>query len=539
MDYSMIDIDNIKRDITDLKSLVNNLIIKIDSISSIANDTSDVLEREVLGGGGSTRYIKDSNPFKKKNYAESPYTVFCDQEESDDGNMYIYVPKGCLRVDGEAVSLDADYEVVEGLSADESDGVKESVYAHVRVVVKNGVNDVQTKFTVDKDYDGWEWEPGERRYDFLVGVFAETYTRLCESMVEFDERKPPVAFEVVGRNGNWHVRYLPGCFSYSGFTPAKVEPVPDNDGWVRLDSKGKSLSISAIASLEIKEVDVDGKIEKKVVGCSKLKFSIGGDTSEGSSSEGSSDEGSSEGNFRFAVADIKDGVVKQVALGAIHIGSNSVAPLSETPNDGVLTIRDADGNTIGTFSANQYDNTEIDIPVGQTPNDGKLTINVGGAEAGYFTADQSNDTVINLPEVKDGTLSIKSSDGKVIGEFSANQESDVDITLPAPSIPEVETPNDGVLTIKDSKGNTIGTFSANQKNDVEVNLPVAESGGGGGETYGASGSITVVCDTQYDKYSHQLQQKTQIITIEDGLVKDIGEISDWGMIVGGQAKPVG
>lgn len=527
MDFPTMQMFNIKREISELKSVVDNLTIKIDSISSIANDTSDDLEREIFEGEGSTGYIKDSNPFKKKNYAESPYTVFCDQEESGDGNMYIYVPKGCLRIDGDDVSFGADYEIVEGLSAEENEGIKESVYAHVRVTVKNGVNDVQIKFTVNKDYDGWEWEPGERRYDFLVGVFDETYTRVCESMVEFDERKPPVAFEVAGRNGDWHIRYLPGCFSYLGFTPAEVEPVPEDDGWISLNNQGRSLSISAIASLEIEEVNVNGKIEKKVVGCSKLKFSTGGGTSEAPS----------ESNFIFTVADIQDGIVKQVALGAIHVGSNSIAPLSETPNNGVLTIRDSNGNTLGTFSANQYDNTEIDIPAWATPNDGRLSINVGGVEAGYFTADQSANTVINLPAVKDGALLIKSSDGNIIGQFSANQESDVTITLPDPPIPEVEAPNDGVLTIKKTNGEVIGQFSANQKNNTEVIIPVSEEGDGSG-TPGFSGSITVVCEVQYDKTSHQLQQKTQVITVEKGLIKNVGEISDWIMIVGGQAKPI-
>ena len=525
MDFSTMQMFNIKREISELKSVVDNLTIKIDSMSSIANDTSDYLEREIFEGEGNTGYIKDSNPFKKKNYAESPYTVFCDQEESGDGNMYIYVPKGCLRIDGDDVSFGADYEIVEGLSAEENEGIKESVYAHVRVTVKNGVNDVQIKFTVNKDYDGWEWEPGERRYDFLVGVFDETYTRVCESMVEFDERKPPVAFEVAGRNGDWHIRYLPGCFSYLGFMPAEVEPVPEDDGWISLNNQGRSLSISAIASLEIEEVNVNGKIEKKVVGCSKLKFLV------------NAHEVSPESNFIFTVADIQDGVVKQVALGAIHVGSNSIAPLSETPNNGVLTIRDSNGNTLGTFSANQYDNTEIDIPAWATPNDGRLSINVGGVEAGYFTADQSANTVINLPAVKDGALLIKSSDGNIIGQFSANQESDVTITLPDPPIPEVEAPNDGVLTIKKTNGEVIGQFSANQKNNTEVIIPVGEEGDGS-ETPGFSGSITVVCEVQYDKSSHQLQQKTQVITVEKGLIKNVGEISDWRMIVGGQAKPI-
>ena len=94
-----------------------------------------------------------------------------------------------------------------------------------------------------------------------------------------------------------------------------------------------------------------------------------------------------------------------------------------------------------------------------------------------------------------------------------------------------------MLTIKKSNGEVIGQFSANQKNNTEVIIPVSEEGDGSG-TPGFSGSITVVCEVQYDKTSHQLQQKTQVITVEKGLIKNVGETSDWIMIVGGQAKPI-
>ena len=82
--------------------------------------------------------------------------------------------------------------------------------------------------------------------------------------------------------------------------------------------------------------------------------------------------------------------------------------------------------------------------------------------------DQIDALVKSLPDVYDGTLSIKDADGNELGTFTANQASGSVITLPAS--PEV---NDGKLSIKDSEGNLLGSFTANQKTSTEIVIPAA------------------------------------------------------------------
>ena len=103
------------------------------------------------------------------------------------------------------------------------------------------------------------------------------------------------------------------------------------------------------------------------------------------------------------------------------------------------------------------------------------------------------------PVVNDGLLTIQTSDGTVLGRFTANQAGDTVVTLPDPPQPvppewgeitnkpdcfppcdhdhDFLEPNDGKLTIKDEDGDVLGEFTANQEGDTEVVIPAASTAG--------------------------------------------------------------
>ena len=83
------------------------------------------------------------------------------------------------------------------------------------------------------------------------------------------------------------------------------------------------------------------------------------------------------------------------------------------PNDGVLTVKDHAGATVGTFTANQAGNTDVTLPEG-------------------FSGDYND--LINAPDINDGKLTIKDEDGDVLGEFTANQAGDTEVVLPSSDV---------------------------------------------------------------------------------------------------------
>ena len=193
--------------------------------------------------------------------------------------------------------------------------------------------------------------------------------------------------------------------------------------------------------------------------------------------------------------------------------------------DGQLTIQDADGSTLGTFTANQANNTTITIPTSDfsgswndltdkpTIGDGRITIEESnGNDLGEFTVNQvgnliitlpagasfsgSYDDLTNKPTIGDGKLTIKNSDGTTAGEFTANQVGDTDVNLPEsfggswndltdkptefPPSSHVHDYNDllnkptigdGTITIKDSDGASVGSFTVNQEGNTDISLP--------------------------------------------------------------------
>lgn len=74
---------------------------------------------------------------------------------------------------------------------------------------------------------------------------------------------------------------------------------------------------------------------------------------------------------------------------------------------------------------------------------------------------------LNIAEAaNDGKLTIQNSDTSIVGEFTANQETDVVLTLAAPPVV-----NNGKLTVTYYEGSTLGEFTANQAGDVNIQLP--------------------------------------------------------------------
>ena len=185
----------------------------------------------------------------------------------------------------------------------------------------------------------------------------------------------------------------------------------------------------------------------------------------------------------------KDADEEIVQLGGVYI--NTTAPKNPIPgkwwlNDTALSLWD--GTRWVTLMAS-----------GGTIGNGKLTIkDVDGKELGTFTANQETDTNItipagftgdyddltNKPDINDGELEIETADGTSLGTFSANQKNNATITLPATSsfsgdyndLTNKPTIGDGKLTINNSDGSEAGTFTANQTGASIVTLPAGFSG---------------------------------------------------------------
>ena len=108
-----------------------------------------------------------------------------------------------------------------------------------------------------------------------------------------------------------------------------------------------------------------------------------------------------------------------------------------------------------------------------------LVVNRGGID--YRAAASELETIIN-GQIGDGTLIIKDFEGNIVGQFTANQESETTVTLPQGftgswnDLTDKPVIGDAALVIKDSTGTPLGTFTANSEVDVEVILPEVFSG---------------------------------------------------------------
>ena len=167
-----------------------------------------------------------------------------------------------------------------------------------------------------------------------------------------------------------------------------------------------------------------------------------------------------------------DGTEWVAIAGADDCGSGGP---SENVYDGRLTIEDEDGNTLGTFTANQQSNTTITIP----------------------TSDFSGswNDLTDKPTIGDGTITIEESDGNDVGEFTVNQVGDLTITLPPIFSGDyddlINKPDigNGKITIFDTNGDDVGEFTVNQSGDTEITLPASADQIHIGDTYPGTPSL--------------------------------------------------
>lgn len=142
----------------------------------------------------------------------------------------------------------------------------------------------------------------------------------------------------------------------------------------------------------------------------------------------------------------------------------------------------ANATNAGLMSPADFEKLEDVAEIG----DGTITITqADGTEIGSFTVNQAGDTAIALPAdvvpsaPGDGKLTIKDADDNTLGEFTANQPtgSDVEITLPAGFSGDYDdltnTPviGDGEITIVDADGGAVGSFTVNQEGGTQITLP--------------------------------------------------------------------
>ena len=119
-------------------------------------------------------------------------------------------------------------------------------------------------------------------------------------------------------------------------------------------------------------------------------------------------------------------------------------------NDPAIFLKDSNNQIIRIAGAG-YDYNDLDnLP---TIGDGEITIeDADGSEVGSFTVNQTGDATITLPAVGDGEISIQQNN-VTIGSFTVNQTGDTVITLPdtatisPPSTDEPGSPSNGDIWI--------------------------------------------------------------------------------------------
>ena len=147
-----------------------------------------------------------------------------------------------------------------------------------------------------------------------------------------------------------------------------------------------------------------------------------------------------------------------------------------TPKDGTLTIQ-KNGDTVGTFSANQATDETINIEVPDV-NDGTLTIQQNGTTVDTFTANSSTDKTVNI-SVPTKTSDLNNDSGFITGVTWNDVSNKPSFATVATSgsyndlsnKPTIPTVNDATLTIQ-KNGTTIDTFTANSSTDKTVNVTV-------------------------------------------------------------------
>ena len=147
-----------------------------------------------------------------------------------------------------------------------------------------------------------------------------------------------------------------------------------------------------------------------------------------------------------------------------------------TPKDGTLTIQ-KNGDTVGTFSANQETDETINISVPDV-NNGTLTIQQNGTTVDTFTANSSSDKTVNI-SVPTKTSDLTNDSGYITGVAWNDVADKPSFATVATSgsyndlsnKPTIPTVNNATLTIQ-KNGTTVKTFTANASSNVTANISV-------------------------------------------------------------------
>lgn len=103
--------------------------------------------------------------------------------------------------------------------------------------------------------------------------------------------------------------------------------------------------------------------------------------------------------------------------------------IPDAANDGKTDLYYGD-SLIGSWSANQSNDNNITIPEPEAANDGRTTLLYGDNAIGSWSANQVNNNNITIPEpeIGNGRVSI-TLDGEAQGSFTVNQTEDTEIAL--------------------------------------------------------------------------------------------------------------
>lgn len=422
-------------------------------------------------------HTDSDNSFK----AMSPFAVFCYDVNEDApgaeglevGKFYIHVPRGCLTVNGKESEFEdildgSDCVLLKGISnndeaqGDSSDSSSEVIIAKVRCVPKSEGMEIKTKFKVESgggDNDIQErdedekWEPGEKRYNFIVGVFGSSYEQICESAVHIDDTERLAAFRVEGKDKRWKLYCPPMAFTYGEREPSVIVPAPAEGGWIDLPYSFEDGEI--FANITIEEEAESGKFY--CVPKMEILDSSYGDPAPPIR------QGDVTRKIVLPVAKIAKGEVTQVMLGAVHMSSSG-----HDPNVDDLSIdwREDDGSGSSQSSSASDEGDEVkklEIKGWKTQQSttGSLVATLGlpakAAEGesgggGAISAAPGSDKQIIIRNGPDGALEYMDLGAVDINEITG------------------QTVGDGTLTIKQGSS-TLGTFTANQATNTEVTIP--------------------------------------------------------------------
>lgn len=423
-------------------------------------------------------HTDSDNSFK----AMSPFAVFCYDVNDEDapgaeglevGKFYIHVPKGCLTVNGKESEFEdildgSDCVLLKGISNndeaqdDSSDSSSEVIIAKVRCVPRSEGMEIKTKFKVESgggDNDIQErdedekWEPGEKRYNFIVGVFGSSYEQICESAVHIDDTERLAAFRVEGKDKRWKLYCPPMAFTYGEKEPSVIVPAPAEGGWIDLPYSFEDGEI--FANITIEEEAESGKFY--CVPKMEILDSSDGDPAPPIR------QGDVTRKIVLPVAKIAKGEVTQVMLGAVHMGSSG-----HDPNVDDLSIdwREDDGSGSSQSSSASDEGDEVkklEIKGWKTQQStaSSLVATLGlpakAAEGesgggGAISAAPGSDKQIIIRNGPDGALEYMDLGAVDINEITG------------------QTVGDGTLTIKQGSS-TLGTFTANQATNTSVTIP--------------------------------------------------------------------